>query len=129
VKRNCSQPFAREEHVTAQVDDALRNIAVPQEWTDWMLAELDSEQAMDAAEYARELAAVTDRRRQIDLKLDRLLSAYLEGDVAPDEYRSNKERVLLEKQRVADVAKALTVNRGKRFEPVTRFVKTLQEDT
>jgi hypothetical protein len=42
VKRDCSQPFVREERVAEQITDAIRSVALPAEWADWMLAELNA---------------------------------------------------------------------------------------
>ena len=129
MKRDCSQPYVREENVTEQVDALVRSLAVPTEWTEWMLAELAAEHATDATEYERKVEAFAERRRQIDLKLDRLLSAHLDGDLTQGEYRAAKARLIADKQNAAEQAATLSANCGNRFEPVTRFVKSLSEAT
>ena len=78
----------------------------------------------------REAASgVADTRQQIDVKLDRLLSTHLDGDISVEEYRAAKARLLAEKVRGAEHTKALTANVKNRFEPVIRFVKSLSEAT
>jgi len=129
VKKDCSGPYVREEGITDQIDSLIRGVAVPAAWTNWMNAELAVEQGHDAGEHERELAAAEDKRRQIDLKLDRLLAVHLDGNIFVDEYRSAKERILGEKQKLVEKIKGLTASREKQFEPVMRFVKSLQEAT
>ena len=129
VKKECSQPYVREESVTEQIAEAVYRVAVPVEWSEAMLVDLSTEQAADAQAYDRELATVVERRRQIDQKLDRLLSAHLDGDITPEEYRAAKGRIVADKQCATEQMAALTTNRANRFEPVTRFVKALQEVT
>lgn len=129
VKKDCSQPYVREASMTRQIADAIHLVAVPTDWTDWMLAELQGEQALDAAAYEREMSLLAKRRRQVEEKLDRLLAAHLDGDISSEEYRNAKGRIVGSKQQVKDEEAAVTANRSKRFEPVTRFVKSLREAT
>jgi len=108
----------REDTMKQQVADAVTSVSVPADWTDWMLGELTAEQALEAGEQERQLVAVSQERRQIDQKLDRLLTAH---------YRSAKARLVTEKQQSMEKTKALTLKHGNRFEPVTRFVKALRQ--
>src|SRR5262249_39040470 len=57
------------------------------------------------------------------------LTAHLDGDITSDEYRNVKGRIVEKKLELGAKTKALTENHGKRFEPVIRFVKSLQEAT
>ena len=42
VKKNCSQPYLREENVTSQVSNALSRITIPDDWAASMLDELSA---------------------------------------------------------------------------------------
>jgi site-specific DNA recombinase len=129
VKKNCSQPYVRETHVNEQIDEFIRGVAVPAHWIEWMLEQVQAKRSADADRLEQERIAVADVQRHIELKLDRLLAAHLDGDISQDEYRTAKARLLADKQATTLKATSLTGDLHKRFEPVTRFLNSLQQAT
>src|SRR5258706_10643460 len=127
VKRDCSQPFVREESIQDQVAAAVGLMALPPEWADWMIGELEAEQTQDTKSYEQSVQAINDDMQSLDTKLDRLLTAYVEGDIAADEYRKAKGRLVHEKQQLTDRLTATQDNRAKRFEPAIRFIKEAKQ--
>ncbi len=123
VKRDCSQPFMREEALARQVTDAIRSVALPSDWADWMVRELQADQ--QCAEHST--AALTeDLNEQIgaaELRLERLMTAFVEGAIGLDEYRQAKNKIVEQKQELTARTAALSKNSDERFEPAIRFVK------
>lgn len=86
----CSQPFVREETIAAQVTQAIRGVALPVDWADWMLEQAqelraEASQTAEAQRQAHEKAI-----RPTETKLDRVMTGYLEGVLTLDEYRLAK---------------------------------------
>ena len=77
VKRDCSQPYVREEAIAAEITSFLRDIALPADDADAMIAAFDAGQATDTASRRECLASLQTKAREIDTKLSRLTEAYL----------------------------------------------------
>jgi site-specific DNA recombinase len=127
VKKDCSQAFLREDRMHDFVMTALIKLALTPEWADWMIAELENDKAQAQQTHDEQLKAFQDDLQRLDAKLDRLLTAYVEGDVAADEYRKAKGKLISEKQDLTGRLTALEQNRVKRFEPAIRFVNEAKQ--
>ena len=123
VKRDCSQPFVREERIADQVADAIRSIALPVEWADWMLDELAKEQSSADADITSLTHRIDEQLHAADQKLERLMTAFVEGALLLDEYRQAKNKLVEEKQRLTSEKERFAKNCTNRFEPIQRFVK------
>jgi hypothetical protein len=123
VKKNCSQPYLREEVLTQQIATALQVASLPDETADWLFQQLDLEhqqakQLINAAKQ-RSLQEIED----LDKKLDRLTVAYLDaGAFSAAEFRKRKAEMLGHKRKVQDSLAALESEDNARFEPLKRFI-------
>jgi site-specific DNA recombinase len=127
VKRDCSQPYVREEAIAEQIADVLSSVRVPDDWTDWMLHELENEKQN---EVAAECEAEEKAKREIhatEAKLDRLMVGYLDQLFSAEEYKDRKKQILAEKQDLTEKLGAFGKNRETRFEPVIQFVNGLKQ--
>jgi site-specific DNA recombinase len=127
VKRDCSQPFMREEKVTEQIVAAIESAVVPDDWADWMIGELRAMQKEGAAASADVERAAHGRIAAVETKLDRLMTGYLDKLYGAEEYRDKKTRLLAEKQEAAETLATIVKNRSSRFEPEIRFVNALKQ--
>ena len=123
VKKDCSQPYVREQVMTGQIAAALQSVSLPDETADWMLSQLNTEhaEAERLADEARSqlLASITKANQ----KLDRLTAAYLDdGAFSASEFRQRKQDVLSSKRKLMDTLMVLNGDQQRRFEPVKRFV-------
>jgi site-specific DNA recombinase len=123
----CSQPCVREEQVSSQITAALSAVAVPTDWTNWMLAELEAEQRQDTQATVSDISSFQSRIREIDQKLERLLDAYTNQVLTLDEFREAKGKLIAEKQGIKEKKTAVEANRVSRLEPVIGFVKALEK--
>ncbi len=123
----CSQPCVREEHLSDQITKALATVTVPTAWTDWMLAELGTQQRRDTQATVADITAFQNRNREIDQKIDRLTDAYMAEALTLDEFREAKGKLITERQGSKEKRKTVEANRASRFEPVIGFVKALQQ--
>jgi site-specific DNA recombinase len=127
VKKDCSQPFAREESIQEQIAAVLNSVIVPDDWTDWMFAELRTKQKEDADSSKDAEQVIRSKIDGIATMLDRLMVGYLDKLFTPDEYREQKQRLLAEKQELTEKLASLAKNRSERFEPEIRFVNALKQ--
>ena len=127
VKKDCSQPYVREESISAQVVDYLRLIALPPEWTDWMIQEIETEQNEDKDSRQDCLQSFRSQIAENDQKLDRLMQAYLDKVLSLDEYRQAKGELIERKQELKEKLTAAEANRANWFEPAIRFVKASKQ--
>jgi DNA invertase Pin-like site-specific DNA recombinase len=127
VKKDCSQPYVREESISAQVRDYLRLIALPPEWADWMIQEIEAEQDKDTDCRQDCLQSFRSQIAANDTKLERLMQAYLDKVLSLDEYRQGKNELIERKQELKEKLTATEANRGNWFEPAIRFVKATKQ--
>ena len=129
VKRDCSQPYVREEEINRQVTEAVRLLSLSVEDADWMVGKLQMEQASTQQELASALSDANVTCRDIDEKLRLLTDAYLSRALPLDEYRETRARLIAQKQTAKDHVAALEASRGKWFEPAIRFVLAAKQAT
>ena len=123
----CSQPCVREEQVSTQITAVLSALAVPTDWTKWMLAELEAEQRQDTQATVSDITSFQQRIREIDQKIERLTDAYLCQALSLDEFREAKGKLIAEKQGIKEQKTRVEANRVSRLEPVIGFVKALEK--
>ena len=123
VKKDCSQPYLREESATKQIATILTRASLPDEVADWMIERLDAEREEGATLMRDAKKNVEKRIEKIDQQLDRLTTAYLDaGAFSAAEFRKRKEEGLNRKRKLLDDLAALDRDENKRFEPLKRFV-------
>ena len=127
VKRDCSQPFVREERIVEQVAQSVRDFALPAEWADWMVGELEREQREETDGNAVTVRAVHDDIKATEAKLERLMTAFVEEALSLDEYRQAKNQLVERKQELVAKLTRAEESPAKRFEPVIRFVKAAKQ--
>jgi hypothetical protein len=122
-KGPCAQRYLREEVLTEQLASALRSVSIPDKWAEWMIAQLAIERDTDAAQYREAEEATQKEMRQMDVKLDRLTTAYLEGVFPVADYRRKKEELLGRKQDAKNRLVIYEQTRSARFEPAVQFIR------
>ena len=127
VKKNCSQPYVREEVVTEQVATALTSFTIPDDWANWMIGELQLDRERDAADAASSEGAIKEEIRLVETKLDRLMTGYLDQLFGPEEYKLSKNRILAEKHDLMQRRAAFVTSRESRFEPAIRFINRVKQ--
>jgi site-specific DNA recombinase len=127
VKRDCSQPYTREELITDQITDLLHSVAIPDDWADWMIEQVEADKKNDAATSVQVEQAISDDIRAVEAKLDRLMIGYVDGLFNSEEYKAKKSQLLAEKQAFVEKRAVVRKNHETRFEPIIRFVLALKQ--
>jgi|SRR5579872_57067 len=122
----CSQDFIRGEELDRQLTELLKNYVLPPEWAEELLKMTEK----DNQESARSVAVVVQElRRKIgetDIKLQRLLDAYLEQDIEREHYRDEKNALVSEKKSLEEQIARLERNRNIWLEPLKNWLKDAQ---
>jgi site-specific DNA recombinase len=118
----CSQRYVREEPITEQVTAALRLVALPAHWADWMLGEAAEERKKDVETMTAYVEGVNTHIKDIEGQLDRLLNAYIERVLSLDEYREAKKKLIDKKRQAEEQLITVERNRTTSFEPIVSFL-------
>jgi len=93
----CSQKFLQEKDLAAQLQARLSKIAICDEDTDKMLKQVElweNEQMNSSQMFVQNSKQAI---KQIQEKLDKLVNAYIEGDIPKENYLTKKEELLKQK--------------------------------
>jgi DNA invertase Pin-like site-specific DNA recombinase len=123
----CSQPYVREESVAEQVASSLKRLSLPPEVADWLIAEFQAEEKQERESGKEQAEQVRVRVKEVDEKLDRLMSLYLEKGVSLDEYRTVKNRLVTERQVLTSSLTAFEHKRSIPFEPAISFIRAAKQ--
>ena len=123
VKKDCSQPYLREEKATEQIAGILTSVSLPDDRADWLIERLEHER-QDRGGFLEDAKRHVERQiEKLDNQLDRLTAAYLDaGAFTAAEFRKHKEETLNRKRKLLDDLLALNTDDVQRFEPLKRFV-------
>src|SRR3989339_1124119 len=93
----CTQKYVREEFLAEQANDIIKKVSLPSEWKEFMLAELDKEQASSFHSDALFVQNLKNQVKSVEETLDRLLDAHLDSTITSEEYMSKKQKLLNQK--------------------------------
>ena len=98
----CSQKYIQEKDLAAQIKARLQSVAICDEWTDKMLKQVDEwqkENFHSSQSFVQNLKAKVSDTQE---KLDKLVSAYIDGDIPKENYLAKKEQLLNQKVSLAN---------------------------
>lgn len=97
--QNCSQTrFLREENLAEQIKETCQKVSLPDDWRDKFLAKLEAESA--EARHSSDFFAqnLKTELEKVKTKINRLMDAYLEGDLELPEFQMKKNDLMNEKK-------------------------------
>jgi site-specific DNA recombinase len=127
VKRDCREPFVREEKIAEQIRDVLASVEMNDDDADWLTLQLQMRQRTEDATYAAAVHEVEERIRRVDAKIDRLSEAFADDAMTLDEYRRAKNVQVKEREALKETLGGMKTNAMKRFEPAIRFVSACKQ--
>ena len=117
----CSLQYTREEILTGQLATETGKAGLG-DWLDKWQGRVDELKQGEAQNADAILAGQKAKLAELQARLDRLLDAFLEGDVSRGEYTTRKEKMLLDKNRLAEAVAKLEQRNGSRFELLERVI-------
>src|SRR3989344_4510335 len=98
----CSQKYIQEKDLASQIKARLQSVALPDTHTDWMLKKVDKWEKEKT--YTTQLSSqnIKTKITETQEKLDKLVSAYIDGDIPKESYLVKKEDLLKAKVTLAE---------------------------
>jgi len=121
-KQKCSQPYTREEALSEEISDRLKEITLGDKATKFMLKELEREREKEIREQEIVINELKEKLKQLEEKLDKLLDAYISSYISADEYLSKKERYINQKIETKEKLEELKGKSGVWFELCWNFI-------
>ena len=126
-KGPCDQKYVREEIVTSQIQMELKKYSLSEAVADWLLAESEKDKTENDKLLKNQTDKVNTEISEINAKLDKLMTAYLENALTLPEYQNAKNKLVVEKHLFNDKLASLARVSTSRFEPVVNFFQDCKQ--
>ena len=121
----CSQPFVREEVLAADLSEILTHYAMPEDWTQGLLA-LADEDEKDGSPPQTTATLIHGLRERISVfnsKIERLTDLFVEQDIDRETYLAKKRGLMSEKKSVEEVLAKSQRGGSPWLEPMREWIK------
>ncbi|TSC92439.1 MAG: recombinase, partial [Candidatus Berkelbacteria bacterium Licking1014_7] len=98
----CSQKYIQEKDLAAQIKARLQSVAICDEWTSKMLRQVDEWEKENNHSSQKFVQNLKNKLLETQEKLDKLVSAYIDGDIPKENYLPKKEELLKQKVSLAN---------------------------
>jgi len=120
----CKQGYLREDLLLGQLKEQFQKIAIPDDWAENMLKEIEIWQKEAQLKTKSSVQNMDAKIRQIDVRMDKLVNAFLDGLIEKENYLKKKDEILREKSDLK-LKHSGFGNDGKSWvEPLREWVKT-----
>ena len=116
----CSQKYIQEKDLANQVKARLQSVALPDTHTDWMLKKVDEWEKEQTNKTSSSVQNIKSKITETQEKLDKLVSAYIDGDIPKESYLVKKEDLL--KTRVSLAEQKTKPNEKNPLEPLLAWI-------
>ncbi len=124
----CSQRFfMREEKILSQVNNAIQKVSLSDDWANQMINELGNEKNEKAQSNTAFVQKLNEEMIMIDIKLEKIMSAYLENALDIEEYRNIKNKLINQKQLLKDKLLSFEQKGNNWFELVANFINSIKQ--
>ncbi len=129
TKRNvvCSQPFVRDEVLISKLSETLKQFVMPKDWAEKLLIMAEKKRQESTQSTAAFVQELRSKIGDIDHRLQRLQDMYLDQDIERDNYREQKNGLVLEKKSLEEQIARLEQKRAAWFEPLTQWLKDAEK--
>jgi site-specific DNA recombinase len=125
----CSQKYIREEILTEQVKGFFQKVSLSSQDAEKVLCELDKDEQKAKSDNHAIIQNLKSEVADIGIKLDKLLSAYLDEIVSAEEYVAQKQKLLSRKVEYTEEINEIENGSVSWLEPARVFVKSLNHAT
>ncbi len=124
---SCSQPYVGENQLAEQLQSMLQTVALRDDWAEKMLKQVEiweKENFQSSRTFVKNLEIEQKTNQQ---KLDKLVSAYLDGDIEKEIYLEKKEGLMKQKMSLVKQKEDFGQKRKNRVEPLREWIKSSSE--
>ena len=122
-KNPCSQRYVREELITSQIQEEIKKVSLPLDWTKWMIAENAKDRQSETQSSEIFSQKTKDEISLLDSKVEKLMNLYLENVLSLEEYRDSKNKLVNQKKLLKEKLSAFEQKANNRFELTEKFLK------
>ena len=123
----CSQKYVREEILTEQIKSFLQKVSLPSQDTEKVLRELDKDE-QKAKEGSKVIVEnLKSELVEIETRLDKLLSAYLDEIILTEEYVAQKQKMLDRRVELKEKIHEIENKGVSWLEPARAWIKSLNQ--
>src|SRR3989339_1675257 len=122
----CGQKYLREDQLAEQLKDQLQKVALPDDWAEKMLAKvniLEKETSQSNHSFAQNLQ---EKIKETEIKLDRLVNTFLEGNLEKEIYLQKKDELIKTKTDLNSKKSDFGRKGSYWIEPLRNFINTAQ---
>ena len=123
----CSQKYVREEMLTEQITNFLQKVSLSSQDTEKVLRELDKDEQKAREDNKEIIVNLKSELIELEKKLDRLLSAYLDEIISDEEYLAQKQKMLNQKIELKENTREIENGSVSWLEPARAWVKSLNQ--
>ncbi len=118
----CNQKYISQNNLAKQLRKSVRNITIPGEWKEKWLELLEQDKVAESVK-AKENTALTETELQTtEIKLSRLLDAYLDGVLNEEDYKLKKNELFNTKLNLQEQVEKIKTNGNSWLEPLEHFI-------
>ncbi len=121
---SCSQPFIRQEILTAQLNQHIQKVSLSTSDHDWLMNRLNIDEHQQRSEVLVIVQEFKKDLLNINIKLNKLLDSYLDNVVSREDYLNRKEKFMSEKKTIEQRINSLEQSPNKWLEPMREFFNT-----
>ena len=123
----CSQVYLREDILVFQIQKRLQTISLSDKYTDWMFAKIDEWEREGVSVSQSEVQNLSAKIKAGEERMERLVSAYLDGDVPKDIYLKRKDEAMRSLATLRGKRKDFERGRNKWVEPLRGWVSDTKQ--
>ena len=123
----CSQKYVREELLTEQVKSFLQKVSLPSQDTERVLRELDKDEQKAREDSKLFVENLKSELADVEVRLDKLLSAYLDEVITSEEYAAQKQKMLDHRVELKERIREIEDKGVSWLEPARAFIKSLNQ--
>ncbi|MBK7688623.1 MAG: recombinase zinc beta ribbon domain-containing protein [Elusimicrobia bacterium] len=126
-KGACYQPYVREEVLKEQVLAEVKKFLLPGDWADRMLEEIQIRYQQSAQSRESSAQALRDEIAATEARLDKLVDAFISGDMEKDDYQRKRRELVAAKMDLKTKLEGLGRNSDFRLEPAKKLINWSKE--
>ncbi len=128
-KKNCLQGYLREDKLVLQLKERLQQISLPDEWIEYMTKQTDEWEKEVKVSSGSAVGQMREREREIQQKLDNLITLFLDGDIPKANYLAKKDELLKQKVSLAHKMDSAREERNIWIEPLREWILDMKKAT
>ncbi len=118
----CQQKYLREEALAEQLQNKLQTISLCDRYTDWMLKEVEKDESKQTDLSQSSVQNLAVKIKENETRMDKLVSLYLDGDVAKEIYVKKKDALMRASLSLKEEKKDLGRKGNNRNEPLRNWL-------